>query len=422
MQGSQSSTTAKYMALFRAQESALPEGERLFDDPFAVSFLSSRLRLVGALFRIPIVRAVLSRWMDARWPGARTSAIARPRLIDDWASAAATTRVQQVVILGAGFDCRAWRLPAFSGIPIFEIHYPATSAEKRRLIGKLGAPTQQVCFVPVDFERESLAEGLAKVGFRADKRTLVIWEGVTNYLTAEAVDATVRWVATLAEGSRLIFTYVNADLINGSDRDSHTAPKSVSVRTALIEIEERAPVPGHRCRLEREPNKRAERCGRNRRRRDCARRRSKRMREIGRRQRDDKGRRAERRHRRGEMGEVAEGERGLHGATFRRRRRSYLHPLHSLHVHPLHVAAGGADADDREIDRDRASVFERQRHLRRLALDQWMFEAGQHDVVAAGRELDVAMGGDRKAVLHLAHLHHVALHRHLVDLDVGEIG
>ena len=95
MRESQSSTTAEFMALFRAQESALPEGKRLFNDPFAVSFLSPRLRTAGTLFRIPLVRSALARWMDARWPGARTSAIARTRLIDEWASAAASQGMRQ---------------------------------------------------------------------------------------------------------------------------------------------------------------------------------------------------------------------------------------------------------------------------------------------------------------------------------------
>ena len=89
MRGNKSSATAEFMALFRAQESALPQRRRLFSDPFAVSFLSPRLRAASVMFRIPFVRLLLARWMDARWPGARTSAIARTRLIDDWASDAA---------------------------------------------------------------------------------------------------------------------------------------------------------------------------------------------------------------------------------------------------------------------------------------------------------------------------------------------
>src|SRR5271165_1283885 len=69
MRESQSSTTAEFMALFRAQESAMPEHSRLFNDPFAVSFLSPRLRAASTLFRITLVRSALARWMDARWPG-----------------------------------------------------------------------------------------------------------------------------------------------------------------------------------------------------------------------------------------------------------------------------------------------------------------------------------------------------------------
>ena len=103
------------MALFRAQESALPERKRLFNDPFAVSFLGPMLRAVSRLFRVPLLRSLLARFIDARWPRARTSGIARTRLIDDWASDEVAGGAQQVLILGAGFDSRAWRLLAFRG-------------------------------------------------------------------------------------------------------------------------------------------------------------------------------------------------------------------------------------------------------------------------------------------------------------------
>ena len=85
----------------------------------------------------------------------RTSAIARTRLIDEWASAAASQGMRQAVILGAGFDCRAWRLTAFRELRIFEVDHPATSSEKRRVIGDIGAPTERVSFAPIDFEQES---------------------------------------------------------------------------------------------------------------------------------------------------------------------------------------------------------------------------------------------------------------------------
>jgi methyltransferase (TIGR00027 family) len=88
-------------------------------------------------------------------------------------------------------------LPAFRDLPIFEVDHPATSAVKRKQIEELGASISQVAFVPVDFDREQLSDA----GFQGKRRTLVIWEGVTNYLTAAAVDATLRWIGSLAEGS-----------------------------------------------------------------------------------------------------------------------------------------------------------------------------------------------------------------------------
>lgn len=218
MRSNQSSTTAEFMALFRAQESALPERKRLFNDPFAASFLGPRFRLICGVFHVPVLRSLLARFIDKRWPGARTSGIARTRLIDDWASADVAAGARQALILGAGFDSRAWRLPAFRDLSIFEVDHPATSAVKRKQIKELGASISQVTFVPVDFDREQLSDALSNAGFQGNRHTLVVWEGVTNYLTAAAVDATLRWLGTLTEGSRLIFTYVDADVLGGSNR------------------------------------------------------------------------------------------------------------------------------------------------------------------------------------------------------------
>ena len=232
MRTNRSSVTAEFMALFRAQESARPERRRLFNDPFAISFLSPQFRVVCGLFRVPLVRSLLVGLIDARWPGARTSGIARTRLIDDWVSDAVVAGARQVVILGAGFDSRAWRLSALRDLPIFEVDHPSTSAEKRRRLENIGAPTCRVTFVPVDFDRERLADALLNAGFQPGRRTAVIWEGVTNYLTADAVDATVRWVGTLAEGSRLIFTYVHADALGGSGRFKGAARPLLAVASA----------------------------------------------------------------------------------------------------------------------------------------------------------------------------------------------
>jgi methyltransferase (TIGR00027 family) len=111
MQSGQASWTAEVMALFRALESARPAADRLFEDPFAPLFLRPSLRSVLRLSQRPAARRLILRFLDSRWPGARSSGVARTRLIDDWLRAALADGAAQVVILGAGFDCRAYRLP-----------------------------------------------------------------------------------------------------------------------------------------------------------------------------------------------------------------------------------------------------------------------------------------------------------------------
>jgi methyltransferase (TIGR00027 family) len=124
--------------------------------------------------------------------------------------------VKQAVLLGAGFDSRAWRLPALADARVFEVDHPATSAEKRRRLARLGADFAHVRFVPVDFDQKMPAPGLVQAGFDPSQRTIVIWDGVTNYLQPEAVDAITRWVGDLARGGRFIFTYVHSGVLDGS--------------------------------------------------------------------------------------------------------------------------------------------------------------------------------------------------------------
>jgi methyltransferase (TIGR00027 family) len=93
--------------------------------------------------------------------------------------------VDQVVILGAGFDCRANRLRELEGIRVFEVDHPSTLATKVEVLrGALGKIPEAVRFVKIDFNREKLQEVLARAGFEASRRTVFLWEGVSNYLTA----------------------------------------------------------------------------------------------------------------------------------------------------------------------------------------------------------------------------------------------
>ncbi len=218
MQPARSSRTAEVMALFRALETAEPRDRRLFDDPFAAGFLAPPLRWLARSAALPVLRRLLCRYLDRRLPGARSSGVARTRLIDDWASTHVAAGAQQIVLLGAGFDTRAWRLPAFAGLMVFEVDHPATAAAKRRRLSAAGLAGARVIPVALDFDRTALPDALARAGFDPAQRTLVIWEGVTNYLTAEAVGAVIRWAGSLAPGSGFIFTYIDAAVLSEPGR------------------------------------------------------------------------------------------------------------------------------------------------------------------------------------------------------------
>jgi methyltransferase (TIGR00027 family) len=218
MQPARSSRTAETMALFRTLETARPPSRRLFRDPFARSFLTGVLRLAAQGAAVPGLRSLLLRYLDRRLPGALSSGIARTRLIDDWLLDHVAAGARQIVILGAGFDTRAWRLPGLAGLPVFEVDHPATGAEKRRRLALAGLDPARVVAVALDFDRESLATALTRAGFDAALRAVIVWEGVTNYLTAEAVAAVVEWAGGLAAGSGFIFTYVDARVLSEPGR------------------------------------------------------------------------------------------------------------------------------------------------------------------------------------------------------------
>lgn len=213
------SRTAEFMALFRAIETCRrPAGARLFADPLARGLLGGSLGVVADLCRLPLLGAGVERVIDHRWPGARTSAVARTRLIDDAMRDALRDGFQQFVILGAGLDSRAYRLPGLASTRVFEVDHPTTLAmKKQRLEAVLGELPCHVTLVAVDLDGGKLADALGAAGFDPGFRSFFLWEGVTNYLTPGGVDSTLQYVAaTGAPGSRILFTYVHCGLLDGS--------------------------------------------------------------------------------------------------------------------------------------------------------------------------------------------------------------
>jgi methyltransferase (TIGR00027 family) len=216
MRAGRGSRTAQHNALFRALDARKPWCERVADDRLAVRFLPPEFRVVAELARVGFVRRGVEAFIDARWPGPRAGVVTRTRLIDDIVGARAGD-VSQALLLGAGFDSRPYRLPALRSIVTFEVDHPSTQALKRRGVHNAIGSTPSVRFVPVDFGHEDLAEALTGAGYESGRRTLVIWEGVTNYLTADAVGATFDAIARLVpSGSPVVFTYIDRRMLDGT--------------------------------------------------------------------------------------------------------------------------------------------------------------------------------------------------------------
>lgn len=203
------------MAVQRALESARPVSTRLFVDDLSPAFLPLPWRTVVRCARVTPVRRRVERLYDrVGGPGPRPSAIARTRLIDDLIAQASPA---QLVILGAGYDTRAHRLECLRHGAVYEVDHATTQANKRAVIARCSKLSGvKLTYVPVDFERDDLATKLQGAGFSPGGNTVFLWEGVTQYLTADAVDRTLTSIAQLGGPTdTFVFTYVEEAALRG---------------------------------------------------------------------------------------------------------------------------------------------------------------------------------------------------------------
>jgi methyltransferase (TIGR00027 family) len=140
---------------------------------------------------------------------ARAYTVMRARYVEDQLGEAIRRGVSQYVILGAGLDSYAYRRKDLGDvIQVFEVDHPASQTWKRARLSDLHTELpRNLTFVPVDFEKQALAESLRSSGYRSDAPALVSWMGVTYYLTADAIFSTLRTVASMAPGTEIIFEY-----------------------------------------------------------------------------------------------------------------------------------------------------------------------------------------------------------------------
>lgn len=209
MHADRPSTTASLVAFLRAVAHDGATTVPHFEDPVARQLLPAGWGMaasaVGTAVRaVPPLRQL--GWLASM--GMLDLIPVRTRVIDQAWKAAQARGVAQLVILGAGLDGRAWRLPQLEACTVFEVDHPATQTYKRRRVDGLGHLAQDVRFVGVDFVRDDLPTKLQAAGLCADVPTFFIWEGVTPYLTRSAQAQTLAGMAAVAApGSGLVVTY-----------------------------------------------------------------------------------------------------------------------------------------------------------------------------------------------------------------------
>lgn len=132
---------------------------------------------------------------------------ARSRYVEDELARLAASGVDQYVVLGAGLDTFAYRSP-HPRLRVFEVDHPATQAWKRERLALSGISVpESVAYVAVDFDHEPLSDALSRAGFDSDRRALFGWLGVVAYLGLDAVLAALRFVASCATGTTIVFDY-----------------------------------------------------------------------------------------------------------------------------------------------------------------------------------------------------------------------
>jgi methyltransferase (TIGR00027 family) len=222
MRADRPSITASWVAAARGLGSLLPPEVRLAEDPCGVEFSGVVGRILAGRFPDLTGRALLAIPRLAHWV---LYMQIRTRLLDDMLLDFANAGGRQVLLLGAGFDCRAIRFATeLAGGVVFEVDHPATQTHKREVVSRRAARSARVVYLPWDFEYQPatlLPEALATLGHDPGRPTLTIWEGVTMYLSEPAVAATVESVRALsARGSPFAFTYFEREFI---DTPNHVA-------------------------------------------------------------------------------------------------------------------------------------------------------------------------------------------------------
>jgi methyltransferase (TIGR00027 family) len=235
MQPGQPSRTARAAAAHRAAHQILEQG-RIFRDPLALRILGEEADAV--------VREAEAQPARRRM---RFFIALRTRFAEDALAAAVERGAGQLVVLGAGLDTFAYRNPFAERLRVFEVDHPMTQAWKRRRLAEAGiAVPASLTFTPVDFERDTLADGLASAGFDRNTPAFFTWLGVVPYLTRDAMWATLAYIAGLPGGAQVVFDYSDPPhTLGAEEREIHDrgAAKVAALGEAWVNYLDSATLP-----------------------------------------------------------------------------------------------------------------------------------------------------------------------------------
>ena len=197
--------TAQGVAKQRLIETLAEPEERIINDPYADRFVlgASVIKFMGHRLNVWLAQKLV--------PGFHEHLISRTRFIDDLVKKNSASGVEQYIILGAGYDSRAHRLELPSSLRIFEVDQPEVQARKRSKLPEELSNLENMTYVAVDFTHQTLTEQLINAGFDQNKSTVFTLEGVSQYITKEALSSTIKEVAALTQraSSTFFISYVS---------------------------------------------------------------------------------------------------------------------------------------------------------------------------------------------------------------------
>ncbi|MBI5459481.1 class I SAM-dependent methyltransferase [Methanobacterium sp.] len=211
------SKMAEGIAMQRFAESSKDEDERICYDPYAIHFINPEIVEFG--IKHPEEAKARIEAMENQLPGLSSSIIARVRYFDDIVKESIGDGLQQLVILGAGYDTRSYRIEGLDEkVKVFEVDHPNTqNFKKEKIIEIFRSLPDHVTYVPIDFETQQLGQMLFENGYNESLKTLFIMEGLIMYIPPEAVDETLNFIVNKSgKDSQIIFDYYPESVVDGT--------------------------------------------------------------------------------------------------------------------------------------------------------------------------------------------------------------